>query len=183
MAPDIGKLQQADKPKMTCGTKVLLVDDDLKDLTYYLALLQACACEVVACASYHEALRCLDTSFQFPNSIDGVISTFALPLVPAFDEVIRDTAGCLASGKRMVILDFKVPLNWLARLAPLGVLLTKPFGVSIDLAARHPWESMARHFRKTSLTELYGGFAYIAVGEKDVLVPSECRTTVRRLVA
>jgi ubiquinone/menaquinone biosynthesis C-methylase UbiE len=116
-----------------------------------------------------ELVRGDATSFKFPRDIAGVISTFALTLVPAFDGVIRNAAGCLASGKRMVILDFKLPSNRLVRLAPLAVLLTKPFAVSLDLASRHPWESMTRHFGKTSLTELYGGFAYVAVGEKTSL--------------
>lgn len=29
----------------------------------------------------------------------------------------------------------------------------------------HPWESMARHMKKTSVSQRFFGFAYIATGE------------------
>jgi hypothetical protein len=70
-----------------------------------------------------------------------------------------------------VILDFKLPANWLATLAPLLVFLTRPFGVRLEMASRHPWESMARYLQHIRLTELYGGFVCIAVGEHGVETP------------
>jgi hypothetical protein len=30
---------------------------------------------------------------------------------------------------------------------------------------RHPWESIKKYMTEVSITELYGGFAYISVGE------------------
>jgi hypothetical protein len=30
---------------------------------------------------------------------------------------------------------------------------------------RHPWESIKKYMTEVSFTELYGGFAYISVGE------------------
>jgi demethylmenaquinone methyltransferase/2-methoxy-6-polyprenyl-1,4-benzoquinol methylase len=44
--------------------------------------------------------------------------------------------------------------------------LTRPFGVTLDIADRHPWESLARHLRLCSFEEFYFGFAYLAVGER-----------------
>ncbi len=76
--------------------------------------------------------------FDFPTGVDGIISTFALTLVPEFDKVIQNGSEALAAGGRWVILDFKLPSSWLARLAPFLVFLTKPFGVSLELAMRHP---------------------------------------------
>lgn len=105
-------------------------------------------------------------SFQFPNGLDGVISTFALTLVPEFDQVIQNGANALAPGKRWVILDLKLASNWFTWLAPLFVFLTRPFGVSMELASRHPWESLNRYLRNTTMTELYLGFTYIATGER-----------------
>jgi demethylmenaquinone methyltransferase/2-methoxy-6-polyprenyl-1,4-benzoquinol methylase len=46
------------------------------------------------------------------------------------------------------------------------VWLTRPFGVTLDIADRHPWESLARHLRLGSFEEFYFGFAYLAVGER-----------------
>jgi demethylmenaquinone methyltransferase/2-methoxy-6-polyprenyl-1,4-benzoquinol methylase len=105
--------------------------------------------------------------YSFPVGVDGIISTFALTLVPEYDEVIRNGRNALAPGGRWVILDFKIPSNWLSLLAPLAILLTRPFGVTKDLALRHPWESIDNYFQSTTWTELYGGFAYIATGERE----------------
>jgi ubiquinone/menaquinone biosynthesis C-methylase UbiE len=104
--------------------------------------------------------------YRFPESIDGVISTFALTLVPEFDTVIRNGCEALKPGKRWVVLDFKMPSTNLAVFAPLLLFLTKPFGVSLDLASRHPWESMRQYLRQMSVTECYMGFVYLAAGEK-----------------
>lgn len=105
-------------------------------------------------------------TFQFPAGVGGIISTFAITFVPEFDQVIQNGSEALATGGRWVILDIKLPSSWLAQLAPWLVFLTKPFGVSMELAERHPWESINRHLKNTSLTEIYGGFIYIATGER-----------------
>jgi ubiquinone/menaquinone biosynthesis C-methylase UbiE len=104
--------------------------------------------------------------YEFPQNADGILSTFALTLVPEFDKVVKNGCGALKPGKRWVILDFKMPSNWLSHLAPLAVFLTRPFGVTIDLAARHPWESIQKHMKNLNMTELYSGFVYIAVGAR-----------------
>lgn len=104
--------------------------------------------------------------YQFPDVVDGVISTFAITLVPEYDEVIKNGYQALSPGGRFVILEFKKPSKWLSLFIPLALLITRPFGVTLDLADRHPWESIERYFDNTSFEELYGGFAYIAIGEK-----------------
>jgi ubiquinone/menaquinone biosynthesis C-methylase UbiE len=49
--------------------------------------------------------------FVFPAALDGIISAFALTLVPEFDEVVRKGSEALRIGKRFVVLDFKMPSN------------------------------------------------------------------------
>jgi len=105
--------------------------------------------------------------FRFPAEVNGIISTFALPLVPEYESVIRAGSEALAVGGRFVILDFRIAANWLSRLAPLLVLTVRPFGVSLDLAPRHPWEALTKYFSHVSVVELYGGMAYVAWGERD----------------
>lgn len=105
--------------------------------------------------------------FDFPTGVNGIISTFAITLVPAYEEVIRAGAEALVPGGRFVILDFKMPTNWLTRLAPLLVLTLRPFGVTLDLANRHPWEAMRKYLSNVSVTDFYAGIAYIATGERD----------------
>ena len=66
----------------------------------------------------------------------------------------------------MALLDLKRPSGRLGNFFPLFVALTKPYAITVEYEKRRPWESFARHFARTSITNLYGGFAYIAVGEK-----------------
>jgi demethylmenaquinone methyltransferase/2-methoxy-6-polyprenyl-1,4-benzoquinol methylase len=103
-------------------------------------------------------------TFPFPQRLDGIISTFALTHVAEYEKVIRAGSEALRPGGRFVILDFKLPSNWISRLAPLLVLTVRPFGVTIDLAARHPWEALKKYFADVTVRQLYGGIAYIAVG-------------------
>lgn len=111
--------------------------------------------------------------FAFPDGTRGVISTFAITLVPEFDEVIRAGVEALAPGGRFAILDFKRP-DWPPLwLVQAMVAITAPFGVTLEMAERHPWESLERHSDRFRLEELYLGFAYVAVGE----TPSTRSTT------
>ncbi len=105
-------------------------------------------------------------AYEFPSPIAGVLSTFALTLVPEFERVIEAAARALADDGRLVIADFKQPEGWPLWLVRLGVAITKPFGVSLDLTGRKPWEVMSKHFARIEVTELFGGAVYIAVGEK-----------------
>lgn len=47
------------------------------------------------------------TAFAFPRHTDGVLSTYALTIVPGFDEVIRRAAAALVRGKRMVVVGLQ----------------------------------------------------------------------------
>ncbi len=106
--------------------------------------------------------------YMFPASLDGIISAFALTLVPEFDEVVRRGCEALRQGKRFVILDFKMPSGrFMKKAAPvLAKLMTGPFGGTLEMATRKPWESLKRYLAGAESRELFHGGAYIAVGEK-----------------
>lgn len=108
-------------------------------------------------------------AYRFPSAVQGVLSTFALTLVPEFDRVIRQARRALTGDGRLVLLDFKMPEGWPPWILEFWLLVTRPFGVSLDLAERHPWECLAHCFPRSSLQRLYFGLAYISVGE----VPAE----------
>ncbi len=111
-----------------------------------------------------ELVRTDAAAYVFPDQVNGVLSTFALTLVPEFDDVIRRGVVVLAPGGRFVILDFKMPDRapmWLVRFA---VLTMQPFGVTLDLANRHPWESLGIYAEGFAMQELYWGFSYLAIG-------------------
>jgi demethylmenaquinone methyltransferase/2-methoxy-6-polyprenyl-1,4-benzoquinol methylase len=106
--------------------------------------------------------------YEIPKGVNGIISTFAITLVPQYDLVIQRGAYALAPGGRFVILDLKMPERWPMWLVKIGVALTRPFGVTLDIANRHPWESIRGYLKEVFFKELYGGFAYISSGEKDL---------------
>ena len=107
-------------------------------------------------------------TYVFPPRVGGILSTFALTLVPGFDQVIRNGSSALLPAKRFVILDFKRPSGWfMNRAAPLlAMLLAGPFGGTIEMASRKPWQSLKMHLSLIQFTNLYLGGAYIAAGEK-----------------
>lgn len=112
-----------------------------------------------------ELLQCDAAGYEFPKSVGGVISVFALRSIDSFESVVERGARALRPGGRFVILDVKIPEkspSWLNR---LFLLFAKPFGVTMELADRRLWEPAGRYFALTRLVELYFGFAYIFTGE------------------
>ena len=111
-----------------------------------------------------ELVEAAAADYSFPKNVGAILSTFALTLEPEFDAVIERGAQALAPGRRWVILDLRLPKGWLRHLAPLFVLLVRPFAVSLELTKRHPWESIGRHLVDTTYEEGYFGMVYIASG-------------------
>ena len=103
--------------------------------------------------------------FQFPRGVDGILSTYAITLVPEFDRVIRNGCQALKPGKRWAITDFKMPSGSLSFLSPLlAQLLVRPFGGTLEMSSRHPWESIDKYMQNTRMTEFYLGAVYVMVG-------------------
>ena len=103
--------------------------------------------------------------YSFPEHIDGILSTFAITLVPEYDRVIQKGAAALSPNARFVVVDFKKPEKWPMWIIKLFVILTRPFGISLDIADRHPWESVARYMTIVEFRELYFGGLYLCVGD------------------
>ena len=103
--------------------------------------------------------------WSFPERVDGVLSTFALTLMPEYEDVLTRGADALTIGGRFVILDFREPGNWPRWLVRLWAWASRPFGVTLDLAERRPWLCMYSDFSPVRIRSLYFGLAYLAVGE------------------
>lgn len=112
-----------------------------------------------------ELVRADAAEYAFPRGVGGVFSTFALTLVPEFDRVVEHAAGALRPGKRMVVVDFKAPETWPRWVLRAIVPLLRPFAVRLELAERHPWESLKRHFGAVEIAERYLGTTYVAAAE------------------
>ena len=109
-------------------------------------------------------------AYEFPEKIDGILSTFALSLVPDCDQVIRNGAAALAPGGRWVVLDLKLARRCPAWLVPLLLPLVRAFAVTRRVLDRRPWERIEQAMRGTlggvTVEQLYGGFAFLAAGER-----------------
>jgi len=83
-----------------------------------------------------------------------------------FDEVIAKIAATLVPGGRFVLLDLRMPDNWLRHLAPALIWLVRPFAVSLEVTKRQPWKALRQHFPQYSYQMGYLGIVYIAIGQQ-----------------
>jgi len=113
-----------------------------------------------------ELVHCGAAEYEFPRNVSGIISTFALTLVPEFDDVIRRGAEVLSPGGRWVVADLKMPSNAFKYLYPALLPMFRPFGVTLDLSDRHPWESIAKYLDEATMREYFLGFTYVAAGAR-----------------
>ena len=103
--------------------------------------------------------------YRFPADLKGALATFALEMVPEYDEVIQRVAERLPPGGRLALYGLKHPERWPEWLIRLGIWLNRPFGVSQEYAAFRPWKSVRRHMKEVEHREFYAGAAYLSVGE------------------
>ena len=87
--------------------KVLLVEDDPRDLRYYTVILEQQGCDVRACASYVEGLRAVG--------------------VEAFDFIIVDQGSLAFEGRplveRVLTIDRRTPVLIITRCVDMGCYL------------------------------------------------------------
>jgi demethylmenaquinone methyltransferase/2-methoxy-6-polyprenyl-1,4-benzoquinol methylase len=113
-----------------------------------------------------DLVACDAARYEFPGRVGGILSTFALMMVPEYESVIERGARALAPGRRWVVADLKIAEWPGARLCARALVpFYRPFGVTLDLAGRHPWESIARQMKNATVSPRFFGFAYVATGE------------------
>lgn len=113
-----------------------------------------------------ELIQSDSAEYQFPEGLDGIFSTGALQYSPKYDEIIKRGHDALKTGKKFVVLDFKMSQGPARIFAPVLVFFTKPFEAKKDYLERTAWKSIEKYFEKTSYLEGWGGFLYLSVGEK-----------------
>ena len=107
-------------------------------------------------------------SYRFPVGIGGTLSTFALTLVPDYQRVIEHAYQALSHGKNMVVGDFRIAENWPVPLLKFAIFITSPFGVTLELGERHPWEAMQAVFGNLHMQTRYFDAVYIATSTKSI---------------
>jgi len=107
-------------------------------------------------------------TYEFPEVVDGILSTYALSQVPECAEVIAHGAVALAEGGRWAVLDLKVPTSTPRWMTQLGTTIARPFASIDEWVARRPWEvirsAMEEHLVDLSWAELCVGTAFLAAG-------------------
>jgi len=103
-------------------------------------------------------------AYDFPEGVNGVLSTGAFGYVTEYERVIEKASHALVPGGRLVIVDGKQPERWPLWLFRLFVWLSRPFGVTPDYFGHPCWESVERFFQEVAFEEMYGGLMYISSG-------------------
>ncbi|MFH1763060.1 MAG: methyltransferase domain-containing protein [Gemmatimonadota bacterium] len=119
------------------------------------------------------------SDYTVPEGVGGILSTLALTLVPEYERVVEGASHSLRPGGRMAILDMKRPDQWPEWLVRLATWLNKPYGVSLELADRHPWEVVWGCMREVEYREFYFGALYLSVGEVTSLAQRDAPKEVR----
>lgn len=105
--------------------------------------------------------------WPIPEGVSAVYSMLALTLLPEYEAVIERASRALKTDGRLAVLDLKQPQRWPTWLVRFAAWLNKPFGVSLELAERHPWESVRHYLTEIEFREYYFGALYLSVGGKD----------------
>jgi demethylmenaquinone methyltransferase/2-methoxy-6-polyprenyl-1,4-benzoquinol methylase len=107
--------------------------------------------------------------FEFPDRVDGIISTFALTFISDCARIIQNGCNALAPGRWWVVLDMAWPAGW-----PLWVrhllLFLPSYGITADVIQRRPWQTvwqaMEQQLVEVTRKRLGLGFFYLASGRR-----------------
>lgn len=98
---------------------------------------------------------------------DGVVSTFALEMVPEHDVVMERAVAALRDGGRIAVLGLQDPPGWPEPLVKLAIWLNAPFGTTSAYRDIHPRESLRQHATEVLHETAMSGAIYLSVGQPD----------------
>ncbi|MFB5632827.1 MAG: class I SAM-dependent methyltransferase, partial [Nitrosopumilus sp.] len=104
--------------------------------------------------------------YIFPKDVDGIFATGALQYSRQYDEIIKRGYNALKTGKKFVVMDFKMSQGPAKIFAPLLIAFTRPFAADEEYLKGTAWKSIEKYFEETSYKEGWGGFLYISSGTK-----------------
>ncbi|MEN8260665.1 MAG: methyltransferase domain-containing protein [Pseudomonadota bacterium] len=103
-------------------------------------------------------------TYDFPQGINGTLSTGAFGYVTEYEQVIEKVSHVLVPGGRFVIVDGKQPERGPSWLFKLFVWFSQPFAVTPEYFEHRCWESVERFFKEAEFRMVYGGLIYISSG-------------------
>lgn len=104
--------------------------------------------------------------FEFPNEINGLISTGVFGYLEGRSKVLENIYKSLAHNGKIVIFDGKRPDKWPSFLFKLFVMLCTPYGVTESYFDNNTAEIVSKLFKNITFEDMYGGLLYITSGEK-----------------
>ena len=118
-------------------------------------------------------LVCSDAAlYQFPEGLDGILSTFALILVPECDQVVINGCRALQPGGHFSILDMCWPAGWSFNWRHLFFFL-RSYGVNLETLQRRPWKTIWKTMEENLLDvakkRFWFGMMYQISGKKAVV--------------
>jgi len=115
-------------------------------------------------------LVCSDAAqYAYPQHVDGILSTFALILVPECGRVIANGCQALHQCGRFSVLDMCWPEEWSILWRHVFFWL-RPYGVTKETLERRPWktvwESMNANLANYTQNRFWFGMMYRASGQR-----------------
>ena len=104
------------------------------------------------------------TSYELPADTAAVLSTYAMEMLPDYEELIATLAGQVRSGGRIVLNGLRHPDRWPDWVINAGSALSRPFGVSDAYRSHRPWEAIENTLVDVVYDEAMAGAAYLSAG-------------------
>lgn len=104
------------------------------------------------------------TVYELPAGTAGVLSTYAMEMLPTYEKMISSLVGQVRPGGRIVLNGLRHPDRWPDWVTRAGSTLSRPFGVSEAYESHRPWEAIERLLTDVVYDEAMAGAAYLSAG-------------------
>ncbi len=111
-----------------------------------------------------ELIRADATAMEFASRFDAILFAYSLTMIPDFASALRRASALLASGGRLVVLDFSTFDGW----GPLAPMLRRWLAWHHVQTERPYAETMRSLFHDVEWTPWLGGYGFTAVCRRPV---------------
>ncbi len=104
------------------------------------------------------------TTYEPPPDTAGVLSTYAIEMLPDSTALIQRLSNNLPPGARIAVSGLRRSSAWPEVATRIGSLLMRPFGVTPAYRSHQPWLVIESLLEDTVYREAVGGVLYLAAG-------------------